>query len=247
MEVLDRYGAKATISSCGRAVERSPWIVQDAVRRGHEISCHGYRWQSHARMSEAEVRADIERTVRAIRHAVGRAPVGWHTRSAASPHTRRLLVEHGGFLYDSDAYNDDLPYVVTVGERPHVVLPYAFDTNDMRFQPGGGFVHASDFARYCIDAFDRLSREGEWAPRMMSVGLHLRLIGRPARIAGLEAFLDHVQEKGGAWLCRRDEIARHWRELNGLPALPVPADRTSDTAPEEPSRIVANTAAGFRP
>jgi peptidoglycan/xylan/chitin deacetylase (PgdA/CDA1 family) len=155
--------------------------------------------------------------VRAIETACGERPIGWHTRSATSVNTRRLLIEEGGFLYDSNAYNDDLPYVVEVGGQPHVVLPYAFDTNDMRFQPGGGFIFAEDFARYCCDAFDRLAREGQTAPRMMSVGLHLRIIGRPGRIAGLERFLDHVARSGAAWIATRADIARHWRRATGLP------------------------------
>src|SRR5260370_31137705 len=133
-------------------------------------------------------------------------PVGWHTRSAASPNTRRLLVEHGGFLYDSNAYDDDLPYVETVAGRQHVVLPYAFDTNDMRFFNNGGFVFAEDFARYCCDAFYRLYQEGAGAPRMMSVGLHLRSIGRPARIGGFARFLGDAAAASGGWVAGRDEI-----------------------------------------
>ncbi len=194
----------------------TPRGVADAVARGHEISCHGYRWETHAGMEESRERAVIARTVESIAAAAGRPPVGWHTRSAASVNTRRLLCEHGGFLYDSDAYNDDLPYVLTVAGAPHVVLPYSFDTNDMRFGPGGGFVFAEDFARYCADAFDRLWEEGAKAPKMMSVGLHLRFIGRPGRIRGLEMFLDHIARKGRAWIARRDEIAHHWRSVAGL-------------------------------
>jgi len=143
-------------------------------------------------------------------------PVGWHTRSASSPNTRRLLVEDGGFLYDSDSYNDDLPYVVEVSGQPHMVLPYSFDTNDRRFTAQGGFVHARDFAEYCIDAYDWLWQEGAHAPKRFSVGLHLRIMGRPGRIAGLDTFLAHVVQKGGAWLALRRDIAQHWRSLLGL-------------------------------
>ncbi len=143
--------------------------------------------------------------------------MGWHTRSATSRNTRRLLCEHGGFLYDSNAYNDDCPYMAEVGQREIVVLPYAFDTNDMRFQPGGAFVHGDDFARYCIAAFERLYAEGAAAPRMLSIGLHLRIIGRPARIGGLEHLLAHMAAKPGVWFARRDAIARRWREGLGLP------------------------------
>ncbi|MEZ5585377.1 MAG: hypothetical protein R3F37_23895 [Candidatus Competibacteraceae bacterium] len=182
------------------------------------MSCHSYRWERHAEMSEAHERQIIARTVDCIRKATGVRPVGWHTKGAPSPNTRRLLIEEGGFLYDSDAYNDDLPYLVEVAGRHHVVVPYAFDTNDMRFMAGGNFVHAEDFSRYCIDAFDTLWREADRHPTMMSVGLHPRLIGRPGRIAGLERFLEHVASKGSVWFARRMDIAHHWRAVVGVPA-----------------------------
>ena len=216
MRMLERFDAPCTVSACGRALERSPWLAADALDRGHEIACHSYRWERHAELPEDEERALIARAVDAIRAASGVRPIGWHTRGAPSPNTRRLLVEEGGFLYDSDAYDDDLPYVVEVAGQSHVVLPYAFDTNDMRFQGGGLFVHAEDFARYCIDAFDALWREGERHPSMMSIGLHLRLIGRPGRIGGLERFLEHVRTTGAAWFARRSDIAHHWRRRTGL-------------------------------
>ena len=218
-DLLDRYGVKATFSSSGRAVERNPWLARDALHRGHEISAHGWRWEGQAEMEEAAERDAIARTVGAIEGACGKPPVGWHTKSSPSVSTRRLLVEHGGFAYDSDAYDDDLPYVVEVAGRPHVVLPYAFDTNDMRFQAGRGFDHAEDFARYCIGAFEWLWREGERSPKMMSIGLHLRIIGRPGRIAGLDRLLATVTSREGVWIARRDAIARHWRERTGLPDL----------------------------
>lgn len=214
--MLRDHGVRATLNANGRALALSPWLAREAVADGHEVAAHGWRWERHANMAEADERAVIARTVAAITDAAGAPPLGWHTRSATSVNTRRLLVEHGGFLYDSNAYNDDLPYILTVFDKPHVVLPYAFDTNDMRFGRGGGFVFADDFARYCIDAFDRLYDEGGSAPRMMSVGLHLRIIGRPGRIGGLDRFLVHAASRSGVWLARRDEIARHW--LNGVAA-----------------------------
>jgi peptidoglycan/xylan/chitin deacetylase (PgdA/CDA1 family) len=215
--LLRQYGVIATLNACGRALALSPWLAEEAVSDGHEISSHGWRWERQAHMDEASERAVIARSVEAIARAAGLPPVGWHTRSASSPNTRRLLVEHGGFLYDSDAYNDDVPYVVDVAGNPHVVLPYAFDTNDMRFFNNGGFVLADDFARYCIDAFNRLYDEGSEAPRMMSVGLHLRNSGRPGRIAGLERFLAYAAAKPGVWFARRDAIAHAWRAAVGLP------------------------------
>lgn len=208
--LLARYGVKATLNANGRAIALSPWIAQEGVRDGHEVAAHGWRWERHAHMDEATEREAIARTVAAITAAAGTPPRGWHTRSATSPNTRRLLLEQGGFLYDSNAYNDDIPYLVREQGQDCLVLPYAFDTNDMRFAPGGGFVFAEDFSRYCIEAFDRLYAEGAEAPRMMSVGLHLRFIGRPGRIGGLERFLAHAASRPGVWFAPREAIARHW-------------------------------------
>jgi peptidoglycan/xylan/chitin deacetylase (PgdA/CDA1 family) len=213
LDLLDAFGAVATFSACGRAVAATPALAAEPRARGHEVSAHGWRWERHAGMPEAVERAVIARAVEAIGAACdGERPVGWHTRSAASTNTRRLLMEEGGFLYDSDAYDDDLPRLVPsgAGRRPHVVLPYAFDTNDMRFAPGGGFVQAEDFGRYCIAAADWLLREGQRAPKMLSIGLHLRIIGRPARMRGLEMVLEHLARTPGLWLARRRDIARHW-------------------------------------
>ena len=216
MGVLERFAVPATLSACGRALEVSPWLAADGVRRGHEIAAHGYRWESHAHMTEGEERATIGRTVRAITATAGTRPVGWHTRSAPSVNTRRLLAEEGGFLYDSDAYSDDLPFFVDVAGRPHLVIPYSFDTNDMHFHQGmQRFVTAGDFVEYVADAFDALWREGGSAPKLLSVGLHLRMIGRPGRIGGLERVIEHMRQKGGVWFARRDEIARHWIGLFG--------------------------------
>ena len=156
------------------------------------------------------------RSVAAIREVWGQPPVGWHTKSSPSVNTRRLLVEHGGFMYDSDAYNDDAPYYVEVSGRPHLVVPYGFDTNDMRFFDSYAFVRGSDFADYAIDAFEQLRMESLHAPRLLSIGLHTRIIGRPARIGGLAALLHHIKQRGGAWFARRADIARHW--LHTVPA-----------------------------
>ncbi len=214
--LLGRYGVRATLNACGRAIAYSPWIAAEAVADGHEIASHGWRWERQVHMTEAQERSVIAKAVAALSAPTGTPPVGWHTRSATSPNTRRLLVEHGGFLYDSNAYDDDLPYVETVLGRPHVVLPYAFDTNDMRFYNNGGFVFADDFARYCREALDRLYEEGATQPRMLSIGLHLRIIGRPARIGGLEQFLAYAAARPGVWFARRDEIAHAWRAGIGL-------------------------------
>jgi peptidoglycan/xylan/chitin deacetylase (PgdA/CDA1 family) len=216
MSALERFAVPATLSACGRALEISPWLGEDAVRRGHEVAAHGYRWEPHARMTEAEERATITRAVAAVAQAAGTRPVGWHTRSTPSPNTRRLLVEAGGFLYDSDAYSDDLPFFVDVAGTRHLVIPYSFDTNDMHFHQGfQRFVTAGDFTEYVTDAFDTLWREGASTPKMLSVGLHLRMIGRPGRIGGLDRAIRHMRDKGGVWFARRDAIARHWIERFG--------------------------------
>lgn len=217
LDLLDAHGIRATISTCARAAERAPSLIAEAVARGHEISCHGYRWETHAGMDPVQEAEIIARSHDSLTRIAGQAPVGWHTRSAASVNTRRLLREHGGFLYDSDAYNDDLPQVLTGDGAPHVVLPYSFDTNDMRFGPGGGFIFGADFARYCGDAFDWLHDESRTGPRMMSVGLHQRIIGRPGRIGGLDRLLRHVTAAGDTWFATRAEIAHAWRDISGLP------------------------------
>jgi peptidoglycan/xylan/chitin deacetylase (PgdA/CDA1 family) len=214
---LSERGVPATLNACGRALEATPWIGEEAVADGHEVAAHGWRWERHAGMDAPTERRAIARTVAAIERTAGAPPLGWHTRSATSPRTRDLLIEQGGFLYDSNAYNDDLPYTVETAAGPHVVLPYAFDTNDMRFYNGGGFVFAEDFTRYCIAAFDRLLAESAHAPRMLSIGLHTRIIGRPARIGGLEAFLDHALRAEGVWFAARADLAHAWRQALGLP------------------------------
>lgn len=219
VRVLQQYGAICTLNACAEALELSPWLAKDAVDRGYEISCHGYRWETHLNMTEAEERERIGRAVEAVRRACGVRPVGWHTRCPHTQNTRRLLAEEGGFLYDSDAYDDDLPRIETISGRVHVVLPYSLDTNDMRFQrPEAGFVRAQDFADYVNDAFDWLWKEGEYAPKMMTVGLHLRTIGRPARIVGLDRVLRHMSKTGKVWFARRNEIARHWLTVHGRQA-----------------------------
>jgi allantoinase len=233
-DALRARGVRATLNACGRALRATPWVAAEAVADEHEVAAHGYRWERHVHMDAATERRAIAETVAAIAETAGAPPLGWHTRSATSERTRDLLIEQGGFLYDSNAYNDDLPYTVETAAGPHVVLPYAFDTNDMRFFNRGGFVFAEDFARYCDAAFDRLHMEGATAPRMLSIGLHTRIIGRPARIGGLEAFLDHALARGDVWFATRAEIARAWRAGVGLPEWtprPCPPDFAEGTPP----------------
>lgn len=212
VRILQRYGVTCTVNGCAEALERSPWIAKDAVGRGFEISCHGDRWVSHVYMSPEEEAAAIDSAVRRIKAVCGVRPVGWHTRCPHTRHTRRLLQAEGGFLYDSDAYDDDLPYAVP-GAAPYVVVPYSLDTNDMRFQrPDSPFITAAHFAEYVNDAFDCLLAEGSVLPKMMTVGLHTRTIGRPSRSRGLEAVLSHMRAAGDSsvWFATREQIARHW-------------------------------------
>ncbi len=210
MRVLAEFDAPITLNLCGRALERAPWLGRDALARGHETMCHGWLWEHHNHMAEEAERASIARCVATFQDLLGARPRGWHVKSHPSANTRRLLMEEGGFLYDSNTYNDDLPQILRPGPQGYVVLPYAFDTNDMQFFNAARFTHGADFARYCADAFDCLHDEGDAAPKMMTIGLHTRIIGRPGRIAGLRAVLAHLRDKGGAWIARRDAIAQVW-------------------------------------
>lgn len=227
LDLFDHYGVKVTLNVAARALERSPWIGQEALRRGHEICCHGYRWEHLAYKSEAEERAALATAVQVIQTITGTPPLGWHTKAPSTLRTRRLLQEQGCFLYDSDAYNDELPYTILVNERPHIVLPYSFDTNDMRFTGSETFRLAQDFSTYLIDSFNWLWHEGSRTPKMMTVGLHPRIIGRPGRMGALQTFLEHLKHTEGVWIARRDEIARHWQQRTAagdIPFLPIPPE-----------------------
>ena len=233
MESLYEYGSRAgvwrllrlfrerevplTIFGVAMAMLRHPRVVEAFLRDGHEIASHGFRWVSYQHADVAAEREHLERAVEAIRALTGRAPEGWYT-GRDSPNTRRLVVEHGGFVYDDDSYADDLPYWVEVlcsrGHVPHLVVPDTLDTNDMRFATPQGFNSGDQFHAYLRDAFDTLYAEGDPAganaPKMLSIGLHCRLAGRPARLAALARFLDHVRAHDGVWCARRIDIARHW-------------------------------------
>ncbi len=200
---------KITVYAVAMALERHPEAAAAIVEAGHEVMSHGWRWIDYQYMSEAEERDHMRRAIEILTRLTGSRPLGWYT-GRQSPNTRRLVVEEGGFLYDADAYNDDLPYWVTVSGKRHLVIPYTMDTNDMKFGGVQGFNTGEDFYTYLRDAFDVLYAEGATAPKMLSVGLHMRLAGRPGRAAGLARFLDHVLKHDGVWICRRVDIARHW-------------------------------------
>ncbi|WP_315126068.1 polysaccharide deacetylase family protein [Comamonas antarctica] len=211
-------GLPLTLNVCGRALGMTPWVARDALAHHWELCGHGWRWESPAHFSAPEERADIARTCAAIRAHWGRAPAGWHCKSSASVHTRTLLQELG-FAYDSNDYGGEVPRLqATPAGAPYVVLPYAFDTNDMRFYQQGGFVHAEDFARYTAAAVDCLLEEARHAPRLLTIGLHTRILGRPARIGALDQILAHIgrrqQETAAIWVATREAIAMHWRELH---------------------------------
>jgi putative urate catabolism protein len=204
--VLTDHGVPTTVFAVGQALERNPAAARAMVDAGWEVASHGWRWIDYGDLPEDEERAHIRRSLEAIERVCGTRPVGWYT-GRGSEATRRLVVEEGGFLYDSDSYADELPYWIEVMGRDHLVIPYTLDANDFKFLLPNGFVTASDFAEYLIDAFDTLSDEGG---RMLSVGLHARIVGRPGRIRGLDRFLRHAHDRGGAWFATRADIARHW-------------------------------------
>jgi putative urate catabolism protein len=215
---FERRQLPVTFFAVAMAMQRNSEAVAAMLEGGHEIASHGLRWISYQMVDEATEREHMREAVGIQKELTGAAPVGWYT-GRDSPNTRRLVVEHGGFLYDSDSYADDLPYwtVVDVGDKrdcrkvPHLVVPYTLETNDMRFAAMQGFNSGIQFYDYLKDAFDVLYAEGETAPKMLSIGLHNRLIGRPARFASLQRFLDYVQRHDRVWICRRADIARHWQ------------------------------------
>lgn len=242
MESLYEYGSRAglwrllrmfeerrlplTIFGVAMALKRHPEATAAFLELDHEIACHGLRWISYQNVDEATERAHMAEAVNIIRELTGSPPAGWYT-GRDSPNTRRLVVEHGGFVYDADHYGDDLPFWQEVEARgpdgvmhttPHLVVPYTLDTNDMRFAAMQGFNSGTQFFDYLKDAFDVLYHEGDPSglnrPKMLSVGLHCRIVGRPARAAALARFLDYVQSHDKVWIARRVDIANHWRAIH---------------------------------
>jgi allantoinase len=213
---FEKRNLPMTIFGVSMALQRHPELTAAFAELGHEIACHGLRWIQYQNIDEATERTHMKEAVEIIRKLTGAAPLGWYT-GRDSPNTRRLVADHGGFLYDSDYYGDDLPFWVKVDKTdgssaPHLIVPYTLDANDMRFALPQGFSHGDEFFQYLRDTFDVLYAEGSERPAMMSIGMHCRLLGRPGRFLALQRFLDHVEKHDRVWVCRRVDIADHWAQ-----------------------------------
>jgi len=215
LDLLARHGMSATFAAAALSLERSPELARRIAADGHEACAHGWRWVHQHRMDEAEEREFITRAARSIEETVGERPVGWLSRYLQTANTRRLLGE-AGFLYHMDDYSDDRPFWDTGSAAPILIMPYAIDSNDMKMWVAPAYT-PEQWYRYAVDSFDLLYREGQREPRMMSLGLHLRIIGRPGRFVWLERFLEHVRRHKHVWVARRADIARHWAELHPPP------------------------------
>jgi putative urate catabolism protein len=219
---FEKRSLPLTVFGVSMALQRHPELTAAIVELGHEIACHGWRWINYQQMDEATERLHMHTGVDIIRKMTGHTPAGWYT-GRDSPNTRRLLLDHGGFEYDSDYYGDDLPFWMTVKKSdgkvvPHLVVPYTLDVNDMRFALPQGYSQAEDFFIYLRDSFDVLYAEGAESPKMMSIGMHCRLLGRPGRILALQKFLDHIEKHDKVWVCKRVDIARHWKNQHPFKA-----------------------------
>ena len=213
LRIFKEFEIKASILGVVRGMQQTREAVQAFLADGHEIVSHGWRWIDYHNMDEAEEREHVRLAIDGIRELTGSPPVGWFN-GRPSQNTRRLLVEAGGFLYDRDALNDELPYWVEVAGRDHLVIPYSLETNDNRFDRNTGFGSADDFARYMIDTFNLLYAEGAEVPKLMSIGLHDRLIGRPGKAVGLIKFLEHARGHDRVWFCTGRDIAEHWHKTH---------------------------------
>jgi len=209
LELFRDHRVPLTVFGVAMALERNPGVVEAFLEAGHEIASHGWRWINYQYVPLEAERSHMQRAIEIHKKLTGERPLGWYT-GRTSPNTRRLVVEDGGFLYDADDYNDELPWYDTRYGKPQLVVPYTLDANDMRFATAQGFNSSQQFFDYLKDSFDVLYEEGRRVPRMMSVGLHCRLAGRPGRVASLENFLKYVKTKNKVWFARRIDIARHW-------------------------------------
>lgn len=211
LRCFEEHELPCTIFACAVALERNPELAKEIQERGYDVCAHGWRWVKHYELDEATEREHIQRAVASIRETTGERPQGWYCRYAPSENTRRLLLQEGGFLYDSDSYADELPYWVRQDDQEHLIVPYSLSTNDTKFVRGG-IATASQFFEFLNDSVDVYLAEGQRWPKMMSVGLHARIIGHPGRIKSLSRFLDRVVNDPQIWIARRIDIARHWIE-----------------------------------
>jgi len=225
MESLYEYGSRSgfwrlhklfqekkipiTIFGVGMALEKNPEVCKAIKKAGYEVASHGWRWIDYQNISKSEEKKHMKLVIKTIKKIFGTRPLGWYT-GRCSPNTRDLVFEEGSFLYDSDSYNDDLPYWETRNKKKQLIIPYTLDNNDMRFATNQGFNTGEHFFTYLKDSFDALYEEGKNNPKMMSVGLHCRLIGRPGRIQSLKKFLDYILSHKDIWICKRIDIANHW-------------------------------------
>jgi peptidoglycan/xylan/chitin deacetylase (PgdA/CDA1 family) len=218
LRIFRQFDVRVSIMGVVRALQQTPQAVAAFLEDGHEIVSHGYRWIDYHGVVESVEREHVRLAIEGIKALTGKPPAGWFS-GRPSVNTRRLIVEAGGFLYDRDALNDELPYWVQVSGKPHLIVPYSYETNDNRFDRNTGFGSASDFAQYMIDTFDLMYEEGLTSPKLMSIGLHDRLIGRPGRAVGLIKFLEHVRKHDRVWFCTGSEVAEHWHRHHP-PATP---------------------------
>lgn len=210
--IFAERGLPLTIFAAAQALERNGEVAAAIAATDWDLVCHGWRWIEHYKLDEATERRHISEAYDSILRTVGRPAEGWYCRYSRSTATRRLVVEHGGFAYDSDAYNDEIPYWTVVAAKPHLVIPYSLVTNDSKFLQGG-WSTGRDFGEFLIESFELLLGESRTTPRMMSVGLHARVVGHPGRAAGLVMFLDHIARARGIWVARRADIAAHWKAV----------------------------------
>ena len=224
---FEQRGLPLTVFGVATALERHPEVAQAFVQAGHEIACHGLKWIHYQNVPEAIEREHMQRAMEIVERVTGVRPEGWYT-GRDSPNTRRLAADFGSFAYDSDYYGDDLPFWMKVQKTDgsaaqQLIVPYTLDCNDMRFALPQGYSHADPFFQYMRDTFDVLYAEGDPAgldrPKMMSIGMHCRILGRPGRIAALQRFLDHIAQHEQVWVCRRIDIARHWAQQYPAPKI----------------------------
>jgi allantoinase len=224
MRIFAERNLPMTVYACALALERNPPAAAAIKAAGYDICCHGWRWIEHFKLSEAEERKHIQRAIESLQKTVGQRPLGWYCRYAPSINTRRLLIEEGGFLYDSDAYNDDLPYYVATENGPHLVIPYTLANNDVKWA-NGNIGTGEEFFSHLKDGFDVLYAEGRMAPKLMNIGMHMRLLGHPARAAGLIRFLDYVVAQSDVWVQahrNRASLAEAASRVDGESVTPSP-------------------------